>query len=61
MYFANNFNLQEIFERAELGPAALLEFLKWEEREKTEWTMTLLMGELRNALHTDAEASGQTS
>ena len=40
-----------------MGPAALLEFLKWEGREKTKWTMTILVGELKEALHPDAEES----
>jgi len=46
---------EEIFERAKLGPAALLKFLNWEGREKTRWTMTILVGELRQALHPDAK------
>ena len=54
-HFEKYLNFQEIFERAELGPAALLEFLKWEGREKTKWTMTILVGELKEALHPDAE------
>merc|ERR1719471_2672915 len=41
---------QQLLENAKLGPVALLRFLNWEKREKHEWTMTTLMGELNNAL-----------
>ena len=57
IFLSNNLNSQEIFERAKLGPDALLKFLNWEGREKTRWTMTILVGELRQALHPDAKAS----
>ena len=48
--------MQQLLENAKLGPAALLRFLNWEEREKHEWTMTTLMGELNNALQPDSKA-----
>ena len=46
---------ETLFEKAREGPEALLDFLKWEEREAVHWRMTLLVAELGATLRTHHE------
>ena len=49
---------EALFEKAREGPEALLDFLRWGERDAVPWRMTLLVAELGATLRTNHEGGG---